>query len=543
MLSNRFLKPVLILTIVILSLLAGLTVFFFATPNKEEWQSFIPELNKSDKTISTLVVFNESDYGTGLQLTIRSLQGIINSQLPDGKALFVVNKPQDSIILEQLYAKQNKFTIYQFPNGNSSLTNLANLINYFKGVIKGFVYFDAKEKIIIPGIINFLSYYQNTIAIPYPMLGILPGNYSFLQMYNFLNLTNSSSALNLSNFYQNQIDSFSSSLSGVNIWNSLTDQESYFDYIINQKYLSFPIDLLNGSFPIIQDRIENLISSHINKPIANIWPTTISKLPVPVYRNISDVSNLSILSRPFSFTSPFESTFQKLFIRNILLTESSKISSAKSFNYSLILNSDGNTVNFIYSYVVPILAENSSLLNNFTIIIDDSTIALIPDVFYWILTNYPSIHFMPKILLNNPIEPIYFPKLFTNQTAYVIQKTDKFTNSEWTNGSYVNTLENHFIGSYTNSSNHINSIFNLPIKKVYSTFSSVNDTSETQFLYYLQAVIQENTPRNFVLLFTGQPNFLSSTIFNFRLAMQKTEFSMNTLFVCYSASQLFNKIT
>lgn len=541
MLSNKYFKPVLLGLVVIFSLIAGLSFIYYSTPAQNSWQSYIPEIASVHKPISSIIVFNESNYDAGLSITLRSLQAIINSQLPDGTALFLINKPQDRVILNQLYAKNSTFSIYQFPTGNSSLTTLANLINYFKGIIKGYILFNETAKIYYPGIINFLANYENSIAIPYPMFNVLPSNFTFLQMYNFMNQTNTTTKVNIEHFYQNQINSFQGSLQGVNIWKVESDNEGYFDYVINKKYFTFPSELLNGSYPTLQQSIGNLIKINSHKPLLNSWPATIPRLAVPIYRNISDISNLSLLNQPFLFTKPFEQVFQELLMNNEETQITNKPQGTNDFNYSLIINCENNTLNFLYNFVLPVLAINSTLLNNYTIAIDDSSFVLMPDLFYWLLTTHPSIHFIPKIVLGKTIEPVYFPSLFSNQTAFVEGNIAQNFSSEWTSESYTKVLDDHFSGLYSSYLDNISSLFNLKVKQALP-IDHIPDNAESFFLSYLQIIIQKNSSKNFVLLFTGNVDFLSNAIFNFKFALEKTELTMNSLFICYSASQLFNNL-
>ena len=340
--------PYIIIGIILISLVAGIVIVQNFSNPPIDLQELEPKLLENGKPVHQIIVFNASGVSIGLSITLRNLQAIVNSQRPNGTMLFIVDTNHDLQMLYGVYGRLSNLSILQFNTSGSLNTNVKNLLSYFSFLIKGYVIFDSADELFIPAVMNFVTNYANTIAIPYTNYGILPGNLVYLEMYSFINQTDSSNIRNITNYYQNQIKDFSANLHGLNIWNQKADGVKYFDFVISQKYFSFPSELLNGSFSSIKQSILDLTNRFYNKPLLNEWPEVIPRISVPLYNNISEINDLSFYSTPLLFTTSPSRTFQEFLSKGNQNQELSTNQAQNStIKYSLLLIEYNNWIEFL----------------------------------------------------------------------------------------------------------------------------------------------------------------------------------------------------
>lgn len=535
--------PYLFGIIIVLSIFSGVTFMFISTGNTSQWEQLVPELTSPKGQISTIIVFDAMNYNFGLTVTLRSIQAIVNSQLPNQTALFIIQNPIDKDIALNIYAKAPHVALYAFPETGNQVLDTHSLLEYFKGIIRGYVLFNSWQKTYIPAVINFLSYYQNTIAVPDYMYNILPDNISLLEMFNFISFTNSTTKDNITNIYQNQISSFENNLAGVNIWKTDIDKANYFDFPIAQKYFSFPDFLLNGSFDSLQKTIENQITKNSHKPLLNNWPNKIIRLSVPLYSNISDITNLSFMTKPLLFNQSIQSTFQTVFAKQAATNLQVNLNKSTGIYYSIVTDYENDSINYFLNTILRLVFIDQTILNNITISIADSTIILLPDLMYWLFEEHPQIHVIPKISIGKIIEPLYFPEIFSNQTALVVGSSDKVIRNDWNESEYQRLLQNNLLGLFSGKDNHDIVFSGLPIKNIIETFKEGNNASELFFYNYFNNKISSTNESPFIISLEGNLDFIINLLINLRLAVKSVNSAItDTTIMNITPNQLFNLI-
>lgn len=535
------------LGIIVLMIVAGISGFILIqnlNQHKIDLQDLQPQLKESTKPITQIIVVNGSQYSQALGLTLRNLQALVNEQRPNGTMLYIMENGNDMPVLHEIYGNMPNLTISQVSFSSNALANLAGLINYFKSLVKGFVIFNATNWIYYPAVVNFVANYKNSLAIPYGYMSLLPTNYQFLEMYNFINKTPTTTTKDISDYYSNQIQSFSNTLQGTNIWNYTSDEENYFDFVINQGYFTFPAQLFNGSFPVIEKKILDMTNAFYSKPILNEWPTSIPRLSVPLFKNISGINNLSVYSASILTHLSTKETFQEQFYGNTTYgTNQIQKNSKTTFNYSLIINPAQQSIPFVLNVMIPILATDPNFFNNITVVLNDATFMLLPELYQWLFAQHPLIHFIPKVTIGSIIEPVYFPQQFMNATGFIQLDTTQVLRNDWNSSDYVQLLQKHFIGFYSSNITKIASIFDVNMKNPSLSFSMSDNITEPSLLTTLQTILQNGTNHNFVMAFSGENQFLLSSILSFRLAIQHLASETTDSFMGVAPNLLFNQLT
>ncbi len=541
MVSKKSFYSIIVIITIFLSVFSGILIFSNHSESIIDLKDLEPTLTNPHQQIHHILVFNAENYPSDYSLTVRSIQAVVNSQYPNGTMLFIINNNQDMQILQKIYAKISGLLILQFTHYSNESINIANLINYFSFLIKGYVFFNSTSEIFYPAVINFLANYPNTIAIPFHNHALIPNSISSLRIYNFINKTDESSLSKIADYYQTQIDSFGKNLHGINLWDYQTESTYYFDFVISQKYFSFPTELLNGSFPSIENSIKVLTNSYYNKAVLNEWPDSLARISVPIYKNINDINNLSFYITPFSFAFPLTTTYESIFsnsIENIKLAKQS-ISEGK-IGYSLFLNDQNNTINFLFHDVLGILLIDSSFFNNTTLVLDDSVFILIPEIMYWIFSTHPCIHFIPKIEIGSIIQPIYFPQYFVNQTAFVQTNPIELLRNDWNSSIYRSSLKNHIKGLYVTEETKLTSQFDVTQKLVSYSSSMDVRTSNPDFVSFLQNMIQNNGTKAIIIAISGNDQFLLQGLWTVNQGIQFITSSSNASFVSLDPNTIFN---
>lgn len=541
MLSKRILFSIVVIMIIIISAFSTFLIFNNRSGTILGLKNLEPTLISSDVQIHRLLVFNADNYPTDYGLAIRSLQAVVNSQNPNGTNLFVIDNNLDYKILQEVYAKIPELSILQFNQGSNESINIANLINYFSFLIKGFVYFNSTSKIFYPAVINFLANYPNTIAIPYPDYSLLPTNLSSLRVYNFINKTSSASFSKIANYYQNQINTFNKNLHGTNLWDYQSDNTAYFDFVISQKYFTFPSELLNGSFPTIEKSIKDLTNSFYNKAILNEWPNTIARISVPIYQDINTINNLSFYIKPFSFTFPLNTTFESVFSsKSQNSRDGNQTITEGNIGYSLLLNNQNNSINFLFDDVLNILLTKPSFFDNTSLVIPDSVFFLLPELMYWLFSKHPEIHFIPKIEIGSVIQPIYFPQYFFNQTAFVQTNPTNLLRNDWNSSEYINSLGKHFKGLYVTENSNVTSQFKIKQKLVNNFITMSENYSNANFNSFLSTMVQNSATKAIIIAISGNDQFLLYELWAINKAIQFITSSSNASFVSLDPNTIFN---
>ena len=531
MLKRVHLYAIIIASAILLALVSGFLILNQSSNNKITLQSLEPNLLSSNTKVTNILVFDARGYVNGTDVTIRNLQAIVNTNHPNGTMLFIISSSQDLLILQNIYETIPDLSITRFRQFNNLNENLADLLTYFKGLIKGFIYFNSTDKIFFPAVLNYVANYPNTIAIPYPDYSLLPKDFNFLEMYNFVNKTDSSSISKISEYYSNQINTLRKNLQGTNLWNYQTDNNSYFDFVIGQRYFSFPTVLFNGSFPTLEQKIISLTNSFFNKPVLNSWPSNLPRLSEPLFNDIQGINNLSFYVYPLSFKLPLTSTFQQLFPKNYQIPVSNNSSTVgRGFNYSLVINAENETIPFLFSTVTSLLVIDPTFFDNTTIVVDDAIILLFPEIFYWIFANHPHIHFIPRIEIGTIIESVYFPQYFNDSIGFIQNSSLQLLRNDWTSQDYNNLIQKHFKGFISTDKNALTNIFSTQVKQPSASYSMLDNISENTLIAQLQLVTANRTAGNIVFTASGLNSFLIQFVINSKLAIKFMNTTMNTSF-------------
>ncbi len=253
---------------------------------------------------------------------------------------------------------------------------------------------------------------------------------------------------------------------------------------------------------------------------------------------------MSVYSAPLSLKLPTKQTFQDIFNQSNHSYQVPPLTgSSTTYAYSLLINPENNSIQFILDTVIPILSVKPTFFDGMTIVIDDATFMLLPELYYWIFAQHPEIHFMPKITIGATIQSIYFPQNFLNETGFIQQDSTQILRNDWASQKYLQQLQQHFIGFYIAQKENYSKIFTLTVKNPTLTFTSSDNTTEPSLITAIQSNTQNNPTKAFVIALTGESQFLIDTIQSFTLALNHLESTSTDSFMGLPPNLLFNKLT
>jgi hypothetical protein len=429
-------------------MIAGLWIWPSIVPsssllNKTQPQYYSPETN-----FTSLLIIDGSAFSSGLELSLRSLQALVNNVRPNQTGLYIVSSEQELFWLQNVYVNELNFNITYYPRSNNPVSDLFDLIELFRPWIRGYVVFDEDHKWLYPAILNFVSAYHPALLVPKQYQEEIIKDSEFWKLRDFTQISNQSSVNEIISVYKEQIATLD--LSGVTLWN-FQDPLAFTDWIISQKYWVFPSEMLtNSSFSSLISDIQKIQKSSFNKPILGNWPDDLSRLSVPSFPKISSVPNLSIHYSPFKSRSENSNPNKPFFELPLFQKQRLNLSdfSPSTVFYSIIVTFDSFSQNW-YS-LSEYLSVDVDIFEGVTFSFQDSLMTLFPYLLKWYLERGGISAIIPQIKVSNIIEPLYFPESIKNGSA-IISSTRKFSDvhsqfEEWATEDYTSKISESLDG-------------------------------------------------------------------------------------------------